>query len=407
MKFLYRIVILAIVVLLCFYLVKYPITTKVEDILCNIEDPVRDQYAIQQGIARFYLSEERQLIYDAMYLAISEGSERVTLPVDGYIDNDVEVVLISILNDCPQFFYVDYSDCSYAIDDRGLTILISYLYSGAELERMQKELNSRIKSLVDATVVLGLSSEYQKAVYLHDAIAEMCEYDKSLNGKNIHNAYGALVSQLAVCDGYAHAYQLVLEELGIECHYVTGEARGPHGAEGHAWNIVKLDGVYTTIDLTWNDIDSYMFEEFIAPSKDITSHIYFGISEDEMKQTHRIDEKYIYPLPIAEDRNWFSYYGLVGLSIEEISDRASDMLLENIGRTVPYVEIRLLDHETFFDFLEVYSGEIIERANEKLEMLGVEYRVKNEMNCFVTSLDKGCILVVVELEEIEIDVDVI
>ena len=397
MRFLYRVVILAIIAVLCLYLIKYPFSSKTEDILSTIENPLIEQYPEQEGIARSYLSQNRRYIYDAMYYAVDTCSDSVSFAISGYTEADIENVLISILNDCPQFFYMDYSKCSFTVDENGVNILLNYLYGVDDIQKMKTRVTSEVDALVSSTEAQGYLTEYEKAVYVHDAIAVMCEYDSSLKGYDIHNVYGTLVGKKAVCDGYAHSLQLILKQLGIECHYVTGEARGPNGVDGHAWNIAKLDGIYTIIDLTWNDIDSYMFESFIAPSGDITSHIFFGISDEELKQTHKVDDSLIYPLPEAVDMNWFMYNGLEGKSIESISDRASDILVDNISKTIPYVEIRITDQEVFREFFEEFSPEIIDKANEKLEERGIDKRFKSEMNCFVTYADKGCILIVVEL----------
>ena len=398
MRLLYRFIILIIIVLLAFYLVMFPISKGSLEVLSNLKDPVRDRYAFQEGIARDYLTEGRQLIYDAMYMAIDEGIEKINLPVKGYSENDIEKVLLSLLSDCPSIFWMDFANCSYIENDEGITVFFSYFYSGDTLKNMRLNLKSEVISIVQTIEAGSYSSEYEKALYAHDMIAFMCEYDKAQDGKDMHNAYGALVTRKAVCDGYAHAYQLILEELGLECHYVAGEARGPNGPEGHAWNIAKLDGKYTSIDLTWNDIDGYMFEGFVPPSDDISSHVYFGISEDEIRQTHTVDDKQVYPLPEAKEMSWYSFNNLKGSSVEEIKDKASDVLIKNMKIDISYVEIELTSREVFQGFLEEYSGDIIDLANSKLEEQGNEKRFKPEMNCFVTNSDKGCILIVVEIE---------
>ena len=397
MRFLYRFIVFFIILLLSFYLIKFPLPDNADDILAGLTDPVRDQYSVQQGISRDCISDSQKLLYDVIYSCIDNELEKILLPMKGYTENDMEAVLLSLMNDCPDFFWMDFSECAFSTDDNGITVKFRYLYTGNQLKEMRTALENEVNAIVKGTVAKRFQTEYEKAVFVHDSIAMMCRYDKSLKEADIHNAYGALVRQSAVCDGYAHAYQLVLKELGIECYYVTGDARGPDGAEGHAWNIVKLDGVYTSVDLTWDDIDGYMFESFIAPGEDITSHIYFGISEDEMRQTHKADEKRVSPLPKALDMNWFNYMGLSGDTPEEIVDMTSEVLIENINKTVPYVEIRLTDPVVFREFLETYSGEIIDAANAKLEQQGADERFEREMTCFVTSEEKGCVLIVIEL----------
>ena len=51
-----------------------------------------------------------------------------------------------------------------------------------------------------------------------------------------------------VCEGYAKAFKLVCDELGIPCLTVDGYARG-----GHMWNHVLLYGSWYAVDITWDD----------------------------------------------------------------------------------------------------------------------------------------------------------
>ena len=65
-----------------------------------------------------------------------------------------------------------------------------------------------------------------------------------------HTAYGALKNGVAVCEGYACAAKLMLNELGIRCDIQIGDCID---GGGHAWNLVELDGVWYQMDVTWND----------------------------------------------------------------------------------------------------------------------------------------------------------
>ena len=51
-------------------------------------------------------------------------------------------------------------------------------------------------------------------------------------------AIGALRDGLAICGGYAHAFETLLDMLGVENYTVSGVS----GGEYHMWNLVMLDG---------------------------------------------------------------------------------------------------------------------------------------------------------------------
>lgn len=76
-----------------------------------------------------------------------------------------------------------------------------------------------------------------------DALAEMDHH--------AYTPYGPLVNQKAVCLGYATAFQLLMDMAGVECITVVGASRG--STRDHAWNMVRLDGLWHCVDVTWDE----------------------------------------------------------------------------------------------------------------------------------------------------------
>lgn len=83
--------------------------------------------------------------------------------------------------------------------------------------------------------------------------------------KNGHNAYGALVglnypgdrAGYVVCQGYADAYLLLCQKVGLPCVVVIGEGADEgdfKGQSNHMWNAVRLNGKWYAVDVTWDDI---------------------------------------------------------------------------------------------------------------------------------------------------------
>ncbi|MDR0887877.1 MAG: hypothetical protein LBM39_01665 [Candidatus Methanoplasma sp.] len=105
----------------------------------------------------------------------------------------------------------------------------------------------------DSTDARGKVSDINK--YLTGLVT----YDPDPNDKDKksyfdHEAYGALADErhYAVCDGYAKAFQLLADKLGITSIQVYGGAL-PSMVD-HAWNYVLMDdGKWYAIDVTWND----------------------------------------------------------------------------------------------------------------------------------------------------------
>ena len=69
------------------------------------------------------------------------------------------------------------------------------------------------------------------------------------NKSYLWNAYGALVKGEAVCQGYAAAFNLLMQHLGIPVVNDYGNS----DSEPHVWNQVRIDGEWFYVDVTFND----------------------------------------------------------------------------------------------------------------------------------------------------------
>lgn len=91
-------------------------------------------------------------------------------------------------------------------------------------------------------------TEVEKVRAVNDYIVANTAYTDQTNSSP-HSAYTVLAEHGGVCQGYALLAHSMLQKLGIETKYIVGYV----GQEGHAWNLVKLDGQWYHLDTTWND----------------------------------------------------------------------------------------------------------------------------------------------------------
>lgn len=104
------------------------------------------------------------------------------------------------------------------------------------------------------------TSSYIIALVFHNSIITAIDYAYDAEGYPqdalwAHRVLGVFDGRGAVCEGYAQAYQLLLNAAGVENIYVVGDAGVPgYGFNAHAWNLVQLDdGGWYWCDLTWDD----------------------------------------------------------------------------------------------------------------------------------------------------------
>ena len=105
------------------------------------------------------------------------------------------------------------------------------------------------EAALEACISDGMS-DYEKELAVHDWIIGRAEYDWSHSDRSL-TPLGLLQDGTAICLGYASTFQLLMDLLGIECITVVGASFG--SSEDHAWNMVKLDGAWYCVDVTWDD----------------------------------------------------------------------------------------------------------------------------------------------------------
>lgn len=111
-------------------------------------------------------------------------------------------------------------------------------------------------------------TDAQKVLAIHDYLAYYVEYDYDLYVRYLSNEEltdeddksfeitGVFLERVAVCDGFAKAFMLMCGIEGIPAMYVRGTSSRGGTEVMHAWNKVKLDGVWYNIDTT---LDKYLF----------------------------------------------------------------------------------------------------------------------------------------------------
>ena len=110
-----------------------------------------------------------------------------------------------------------------------------------------------IKEYLD--LVDNRMSSIEKVLLAHEYIINHTEYKN--DNAYCHYPAGPLGEGYGVCDGYALAMALLLNQVGIE----TNEVRS--SSMNHVWLYVKLDGMWYHIDPTWDDTQKGNKEQYI------------------------------------------------------------------------------------------------------------------------------------------------
>lgn len=140
-----------------------------------------------------------------------------------------------------------------------------------------------------SSLVLGLKTDREKTLAIHDFVASNIAYDadayysKTAEEKS---ALETLHSGKAVCSGYANLTAALNRAIGIKTKIIIGNASNSSGSEGeqHAWNETFIDGKWIIQDTTWDAGGiNPKTKQFIAK----LSHKYFDPSLSEFGKSHQ------------------------------------------------------------------------------------------------------------------------
>lgn len=160
--------------------------------------------------------------------------------------------------------------------------------------------DAKVAAIVQECKNAGVAGEYNIALWLHDWLIYNANYDDTYTN---FGPEGVLLYGRGVCSSYSAAYQLLLDEFGIECKIVESPEMN------HAWNMVKIDGQWCHVDCTFDD----------PIGGDGENRQYFGLTDTLIKRDHKWDDSAT-PEATSLQNNYMKRNHLGGTTQEEIND---------------------------------------------------------------------------------------
>lgn len=162
------------------------------------------------------------------------------------------------------------------------------------------------------TIIKSGMSQFDKVKALHDWIVENVDYDvvgieTKTADDSVYRADGALCNKLAVCQGYAEAFELLCYKAGIQAYMVYGKAGKEADKEkwqSHAWNVVNIDGNWYQIDCTWDD--PMMNGQVVTDGSNIT-YAYFLLTDNEMYGDHETNLNHSINIKVCTSQKYKGY----------------------------------------------------------------------------------------------------
>ena len=247
--------------------------------------------------------------YESIYAGVESKAESIDLSAYGLTREQLDKVVELYRYDHTEHYWFPNGYSMTVLGDKIIELKLTNLtgYDNAAFEAAANELLKAAD---------GKTADYDKALALHDALVKHIVYDTAAaenpaSNPKAFNAYGAIVEGKSVCEGYAEAYQYLLQKVGIQSYIVTGTSKDM----GHEWNLVRLDGKYYYTDVTWDDPVSSSGDE----GKPIY-YPYFNITTARLEEDHTITDTYgILPECTDESQMYKGYTKLDAFTVDSVA----------------------------------------------------------------------------------------
>ena len=189
--------------------------------------------------------------------------------------------------DHPAYYWI--SD-DILINSTDVSLSVEAKFSKAD---KRKEIKDKITTSISSlkTKISDDFSKYDIIKAIHNYILDISTYDDNKTFE-AYNILGTLVEGKGVCEAYAKTFQYLAQLYDIECILAVGTAKtSPRDLDLHAWNLVKLEGLWYGVDTTFDDSLNNK-NDFLLTSDDM-AYTYFPSTDNSLDDK----EYYTYILP--------------------------------------------------------------------------------------------------------------
>ena len=310
------------------------------------------------------LGESARNCYCEILAILEDHLEKVELSSND--PDEIDLAFRAVMVDHPEIFYVKgYSIGKYMHGDSLRKIVFSgtYTYDTDEIAQKNQKIEDYVNSVIASCPEGG--SDYDRIRYVYEYLIRNNEY--TTESENNQNILSVVENGRTVCQGYTKMMQLILNRMGIFCTLVNGKACGRNGVPdqreladarnaewgGHVWNIVKCDGLFYNVDVTWGDAAITLMDTDGNVSDGIdVNYEFFLVDDVSLLDTHEPDPVVQMPHCNSMEDNYYRHEGLYFTDIDP----------EQFARAF---ESALSEGERYL-FLKADSPEVFEKMKEHL-----------------------------------------
>lgn len=260
---------------------------------------------------------------------------------------DLGYAVNAFIEDYPQVFWVSGYRASYSyytslnqVADVTITLENAMDATTDNVEDFNDDLEDVVEMIKES--LPRNATSFDKYIAIHDWICERAYYDE--NGRSnpsaypeTHTAYPIFEESRdggVVCEGYAKAYKILCDQMGLECMLVLGDAMSNGSYEAHMWNKVLMsDGNWYVVDATWDDQGQDLYYDYFLCGKQ--SPCFNGLTfEQDHLESNAIVSGVEFEYPEIPAYGYSGYLGNLSYSYN-----AGTLIIEGEGNWPVYLNV--------------------------------------------------------------------
>ena len=328
-----------------------------------------------------YLNEDLQEAYREIYVKIMKGEDSGSF-LSSVSADEFWQAYYAVLADHPEIFWIG---SNAQVEQSVLTgSVVNYEFETIVPQEARASMKEQLEAAADDCIaqIWSEASDYQKIKYVYEYIINTTDYNAG--AADTQNIQSALLYHASVCAGYSKTFQYILNRLGMFCTYITGTIKdgGDHG-----WNMVRLDGNYYYVDVTWGD--PVFVNQVEGDSGTGINYNYLCCTQMDLFKTHTPDSSIQLPECTSDA---YDYYKLNGCYYESFDyNTIYNALMDSVWSGSESVSLKFGSREAFDTAIyELFDGNLLRDAGQYLmEINGVtkwNYRYHKDENFYLVTI---------------------
>ncbi len=194
----------------------------------------------------YSFSIEGQELYIKIYNAITAHQLRIDIP--SLSDDFILAVYNKVLSENSEGLFYKVGSIRIVPSWNKKTLLLSQTDDKQMMGLLNKIISERNKIIKLASANRDL---YGVILTIYDYFVKNYNY-ADYDSEQFHQIYSPLLNNKAVCDGFAMLFSEILNSMKIPCGVISGTSNRDGKRDPHSWNIVKYNGKYYHLDVTWD-----------------------------------------------------------------------------------------------------------------------------------------------------------